>query len=79
MAEGVRFTEACAGAPVCAPSGSADDGLNTGHTWVRDNYAIAGSHVGYKDKEEIRRASLTTGDRTIALSFKGRLCHRTIR
>lgn len=66
-AEGVRFAQAYAGAPVCAPSRSVlMTGLNTGHTRVRDNFALAGGHVGHKGKEEIRRASLTDDDRTIA-------------
>lgn len=66
-AEGVRFAQAYAGAPVCAPSRSTlMTGLNTGHTRVRDNFALAGGHVGHKGKEEIRRASLTDADHTIA-------------
>jgi arylsulfatase A-like enzyme len=66
-AEGLRFAQAYAGAPVCAPSRSVlMTGLNTGHTRVRDNFALAGGHVGFKGKEEIRRASLTDADRTIA-------------
>jgi len=66
-AEGVRFAQAYAGAPVCAPSRSVlMTGLNTGHTRVRDNFALAAGHVGFKGKEEIRRASLTDADHTIA-------------
>ncbi|MFT4113131.1 arylsulfatase [Silvibacterium sp.] len=66
-ADGLRFIDAYAGAPVCAPSRSAlMTGQNTGHTRVRDNFALAAGHVGYKGKQEIRRASLTTEDKTVA-------------
>ncbi|MCU1324275.1 MAG: sulfatase [Acidobacteriaceae bacterium] len=76
-AEGVRFTQAYAGAPVCAPSRSAlITGLNTGHTRVRDNFALAGGHVGHKGKEEIRRASLTDEDHTIA-DYLGKSGYKT--
>jgi arylsulfatase A-like enzyme len=66
-AEGARFTQGYAGAPVCAPSRcTLMTGMHGGHARVRDNFALAAGHVGHKKKEEIRRASLTTQDRTIA-------------
>jgi arylsulfatase A-like enzyme len=65
--EGVQFTDAYAGAPVCSPSRSTlMTGLNAGHTRVRDNFALAAGPVGFKGKEEIRRASLLPEDRTVA-------------
>ena len=65
--EGMRFTDAYAGGPVCAPSRSTlMTGLNTGHTRVRANFALAAGHVGHKGKEEIRRANLTPEDHTVA-------------
>jgi arylsulfatase A-like enzyme len=65
--EGMRFTDAYAGAPVCGPSRSTlMTGLNTGHTRVRANFALAEGHVGYKGKEQIRRANLLPEDRTVA-------------
>ncbi|RSL14775.1 arylsulfatase A-like enzyme [Edaphobacter aggregans] len=66
-AEGARFTQGYAGAPVCAPSRcSLMTGMHAGHARVRDNFALAAGHVGHKKKEEIRRASLTPQDHTIA-------------
>jgi arylsulfatase A-like enzyme len=63
----MRFTQGYAGAPVCAPSRcSLMTGLHNGHTRVRDNFALAAGHVGHKKKEEIRRASLTSADHTVA-------------
>ena len=39
-ASGMRFTDAYAGAPVCAPSRCAlMTGLHTGHGWIRGNNA----------------------------------------
>ena len=66
-ADGVRFTQGYAGAPVCAPSRCAlMTGLHTGHTRVRDNFALAAGSVGYKGKQKIRRASLLPTDKTVA-------------
>jgi arylsulfatase A-like enzyme len=65
--EGMRFTDAYAGAPVCGPSRSTlITGLHTGHTRVRANFALAGGHLGYKGKQEIRRANLLPEDVTVA-------------
>lgn len=66
-AEGVRFTQGYAGAPVCAPSRcTLMTGVHTGHARVRDNFALAAGHVGQKKAEAIRRASLTPEDRSVA-------------
>lgn len=66
-AEGMRFTQGYAGAPVCAPSRcTLMTGMHGGHARVRDNFALAAGHVGHKKKEEIRRASLTSEDHTVA-------------
>ncbi len=65
--EGVRFTQGYAGAPVCGPSRcTLMTGMNGGHARIRDNFALAGGHIGHKKKEQIRRASLTSEDRTVA-------------
>jgi arylsulfatase A-like enzyme len=64
---GVRFTDAYAGAPVCAPSRSTlMTGLNTGHTRVRGNFALAGGLVGSKGDQKVRRANITPADHTVA-------------
>lgn len=64
---GVRFTDAHAGAPVCAPSRSTlMTGLHTGHTRVRGNFALAGGLVGNKGDQKVRRANITPADRTVA-------------
>jgi arylsulfatase A-like enzyme len=69
-AAGMRFTDAYAGAPVCAPSRcTLMTGLNTGHTRVRGNFALAGGHVGddsRKGKANVRRANILPEDRTVA-------------
>jgi len=65
--EGMRFTNAYAGAPVCGPSRSTlMTGLNTGHTRVRANFALAAGRLGHKGKQEIRRANLLPEDVTVA-------------
>jgi arylsulfatase A-like enzyme len=70
-AQGMRFTQAYAGAPVCAPSRcTLLTGQHSGHARIRDNFALAGGIVGHKGKEEIRRASLTPTDKTIAEYLK---------
>ncbi len=50
-AEGVRFTQAYAGAPECAPSrGTLMTGLHTGHASVRDNRSARGQdHLADSD------------------------------
>lgn len=66
-AQGVRFTQGYAGAPVCAPSRcTLMTGMHGGHARVRDNFALAAGSVGHKKAEEIRRASLLPQDRTVA-------------
>jgi len=65
--QGRLFTQGYAGAPVCSPSrGALLTGLHTGHARIRDNFALAAGHVGYKGQQQIRRASLTPADRTVA-------------
>ncbi len=70
-AEGMRFTQGYAGAPVCAPSRCALlTGLHAGHGRVRDNFALAAGIVGHKGKEEWRRVSLLPEDHTVAQYLK---------
>lgn len=65
--DGLLFTEGYAGAPICAPSRSTlMTGLHTGHTRVRGNFALAGGHLGFKGKQQIRRANLLPEDKTVA-------------
>jgi arylsulfatase A-like enzyme len=66
-AQGIRFTQGYAGAPVCGPSRCAlMTGLHTGHGRIRDNFALAGGELGTKGAQTIRRASLTPADKTVA-------------
>ena len=65
-AEGVRFTQAYAGAPECAPSrGTLMTGLHTGHASVRDNRSARGQdHLADSDvtiAEMLKRSGYATG------------------
>lgn len=65
-AEGIRFTDFYAGAPICSPSRSVlMTGQHTGHTRIRGNMATYGGIVGYKGEREVRRAHLLATDTTI--------------
>ena len=69
-AEGVRFTDHYAGAPVCAPSRCAlMTGLHTGHCRVRANFGLG------PDSGDIR-VSLEDGDMTVA-EVLGKAGYRT--
>jgi len=66
-ADGLRFTDAYAGAPICSPSRcTLLTGLHTGHSRIRGNMALAGGIVGNKGKEIVRRANLLPEDKTVA-------------
>lgn len=67
--EGTRFTDAYAGAPVCAPSRAVlMSGLHGGHTRIRDNSPRIGGtpEVFAGGTEGGVRLSLTASDRTVA-------------
>ncbi|MBL9208208.1 MAG: sulfatase-like hydrolase/transferase, partial [Opitutaceae bacterium] len=67
--EGTRFTDAYAGAPVCAPSRAVlMSGLHGGHTRIRDNSPRVGGtpEVFAGGTEGGVRLSLTASDRTVA-------------
>ena len=65
--EGKLFNQAYAGAPICSPSRcTLMTGLNTGHSRVRGNFALAGGIVGSKGSDSVRRANLTSEDVTVA-------------
>lgn len=66
-AEGMRFTHAYAGAPVCAPSRSVlMTGLHTGHTRVRGNHGqrdhIPSSEYGQRDRVPLRPEDVTVAE-----------------
>lgn len=71
-AEGMRFTEAYAGAPVCAPSRCVlMTGLHTGHARVRDNNGrIGGVADEMSAAGEGHRIPLLDGDLTVAEVLK---------
>ncbi len=64
-AEGMRFTQCYAGAPVCAPSRSVlMTGLHSGHTPIRGNYGSGGTPLYDEDvtvAEVLKAAGYTTG------------------
>jgi len=65
--QGVRFTEAYGGAPICAPSRCAlVTGRHMGHATIRDNFVLAGGIVGHKGKSLVRRGNLAPQERTVA-------------
>lgn len=70
-AQGMKFTQAYGGAPICSPSRCAlMTGRHMGHASIRDNFALAGGVVGYKGKEQIRRANLFDQEPTVASVLK---------
>jgi len=66
-AEGMRFTAAYGGAPICSPSRcSLMTGQHSGHATIRDNFALAAGRVGHKGDHVVRRANLRPGEKTVA-------------
>jgi arylsulfatase A-like enzyme len=66
--QGMRFTDAYAGTPVCGPSRSVlMTGLHTGHTRIRGNNCLAGGLVRGRN----RRMHLTDRDPTVAKVLQG--------
>ena len=66
-AQGVRFTDAYAGASVCSPSrGTLLTGKHTGHARIRGNMTRQGGVEGFKDGVPVRRPSLLDTDTTVA-------------
>lgn len=60
-AEGMRFTQHYAGAPVCAPSRVAlMTGLHTGHSYVRGNYETG--KYGFGGQLELRTEDVTVAE-----------------
>ncbi|MFT8479357.1 MAG: arylsulfatase [Gluconobacter oxydans] len=71
-AQGMQFTQAYGGAPICSPSRCAlMTGRHMGHASIRDNFALAGGVLGFKGKEKIRRANLADQEPTVASVLKG--------
>ncbi|MFT8808091.1 arylsulfatase [Gluconobacter sp.] len=69
--QGMQFTQAYGGAPICSPSRCAlMTGRHMGHASIRDNFALAGGVVGYKGQEKIRRANLPDQEPTVATVLK---------
>ncbi|WDF66861.1 sulfatase-like hydrolase/transferase [Sphingobacterium oryzagri] len=66
-AQGIRFTDAYAGASVCSPSrGTLLTGKHTGHARIRGNMTRQGGVEGLKDGVPVRRPSLLDSDSTVA-------------
>src|SRR5690606_36689115 len=66
-AQGVRFTEAYAGASVCSPStGTLLTGKHTGHARIRVNMTRQGGVEGSNDGVHVRRRSLLDTYTTVA-------------
>ena len=61
-ANGLRFTQAYAGAPVCSPSRCVlQTGLNTGHSRIRGNTCYVGGIKGRKRRMNLQPEDVTIG------------------